>query len=246
MAAITISADFLTRLREFYTMAHQEISSDTRKQIAPNNGITDYAIPAYILAVAAVEAFVNEMFLAISPGFLKGSSLEKLSPSDLQEYRKKTLREKLLQLPDLAFDQNVFNSSHQPFQDMNYLIEVRDSFVHYKMEVSVEYKGIFEYLVREGVARGSPDDPSRFWVSDLSTLEGIRWAHNTAVKIIKEIIDTAIKTHRHPLLISLGNHSINFFHLIPSPNETQRWSEWMKLYTKWKRFDPERPPAEKK
>ena len=124
MAASIISFDLIMRVREFYTMAYQEISSNERKQATPDNGFTDYAIPSYILSVAAVEAFMNEMFLFFfGSGFLKGTSFDKLSEDDIKKFREKTsLADKLLKLPELAFGQEVFNSNHQPFQDMNYLI----------------------------------------------------------------------------------------------------------------------------
>jgi len=238
MAATTISIDLISRIREFYTMAYQETLSNEREQAMPDNKITDYAIPSYILAVAAVEAFVNEFILAIGSDFLTGSSFAKLSQDEIQQFRKSNLGDKLIKLPALVFDQEVFNRGRQPFQDMNYLINVRDSFVHYKMGFEAEYKGAFEYLIQKGIALNSPNGPSRFWVSDLSTVEGIRWAHNTALKIMKEIIDTAIKTNRHPLLIAIGTKPTNFFHQIPDPSKNRElWFEWLKFHCKWEKVE---------
>lgn len=236
MAATTISFELIMRVREFYTMAYQEISSNEQKQVMPDNGITDYAIPSYILSVAAVEAFVNEFILAVGLGFLKDSSFAKLSQDERQQFQKANLGDKLIKLPALAFDQEVFNRGRQPFQDMNYLINVRDSFVHYKMGYEAEYKGAFDYLTKKGVALNSPDSPSRFWVSDLSTFEGIRWAHNTALKIIKEIIDTAIKTDRHQILILMGTQTKNFIHQIPDPHQNKKlWRTWLNAHYNWKK-----------
>jgi hypothetical protein len=242
MAATTISIELIMRVREFYTMAYQEILSNGRKQIMDDNGITDYAIPSYILSVAAVEAFINEFFLAVGLYFLKDSSFAKLSQDERQQFQKANLGDKLIKLPALAFDQEVFNRGRQPFQDMNYLINVRDSFVHYKMGYEAEYKGAFDYLTKKGVAIDSPDSPSRFWVSDLSTFEGIRWAHNTALKIIKDIIDMAIKTNRHQILISMGTQSPNFFYQIPDPHKEQElWLTWLRAHYNWQKV--EKPKA---
>ncbi len=248
MAATAISFELIMRVREFYTMAFQEISSNERKQVTPDNGTTDYAIPSYILSVAAVEAFVNEMFLpfgsdANSSGFLKDSSLGRLSEDNLQQLRTKNLGDKLIEVAELAFDQEVFSRGRQPFQDMSYLINVRNSFVHYKMEIDPEHKGVFDYLVKKGIAINSPNDLNRFWVFDLSTFEGIRWAHNTALKIIKDIIDTAIKTNRHPILILMGTQTKGLFHQIPDPNEGELWTAWMKSHSKWGRINSSPPPA---
>lgn len=236
MASITISNDLIMRVREFYTMAYQEISLNESKQIQ-DNGITDYAIPSYILSVAAVEGFVNEFFLAIGQGFLRDTSFGKLSEEDIKKLQnKKSLDDKLIEIPKLAFDQEVFNKGSQPFQDMKFLIKVRDSFVHYKMAFEPENEGIFDYLVREGIAIKSPKDTNRFWAHDLCTFEGIRWAHNTAIKIIKNIIDTAIKTDRHQILIRMGTQSGNFFHQIPDPfNDRDLWLIWLRSHYSWEK-----------
>lgn len=240
MAATTISMDLILRIREFYTMAYQEISLNDRKQLKPDNGITNYAIPAYILSVAAVEAFMNEMFLGIGPGFLNDSSFERLSLDEKQQFQKANLGEKLLKIPPLAFDQEVFNRGRQPFQDMSYLIKVRDSFVHYKMGLVPEYKRAFDYLARKGIALNSTDGPSGIWVYDLSTFEGIRWAHNTALKILNDIIDAAIKTNRHQILILMGTKTRNFFHQIPSPNKKEPWNAWMSHHSKWIKIESQK------
>jgi hypothetical protein len=257
MAATTISVDLILRVREFYTMAYQEISSDKRKQTMPDNGHSDYAIPSFILSVAAVEAFVNELFIALGQNFLKGTSWDRLSQDEIDELSKKLLQDeieklsqdeikkfgekkslgdKLLQFPKLAFDQEVFNSGHPPFQDMNYLIKVRDSFVHYKMKLEPENEGIFDYLVRKGIAIKSPNDPNRFWANDLCTFEAIRWAHNTALKIIKDIIDAAVRTNRHQILIAMGTQNENFFHQIPDPHKDREfWLAWLKIHYNWEK-----------
>jgi hypothetical protein len=237
MAATSISPDLIMHIREFYTMAYQDISSNQRKQVTSDNGLTDYAIPSYILSVAAVEAFVNEMFLAYGPGFLKGSSFEKLSQEELDRLRKANLEKKLIKVTELAFDQKVFDPGSQPFHDVSYLIKVRNSFVHYKMTIDAEHRGILDYLVKKGIAINSPDGPNRFWVSDLSTFEGIRWAHNTVVMVIKDIIDMAVKTNRHPILIEMGTRFKNFYHQIPSMHDQEPWLAWMRIHTKWKKLD---------
>ena len=243
MAATIISVDLILRIREFYTMAHQEISEDERKQVVPDNGRTDYAIPSFILSVAAVEAFMNEIVLAIGSGFLKGTSFDNLSPDDIRNFReKRSLGDKLIELPKLAFDEEVFNRGRQPFQDMYHLIKVRDSFVHYKMAMEPEDQGTFDYLVRKGIALESPKGPSRFWAHDLCTFEGIRWAHNTILKIIKDMIATAVKTKRHPILVAMGTQTEKFFHQIPDPQkEHELWLAWLRSHYNWQKVKRQKP-----
>jgi hypothetical protein len=237
MAASSISFELIMRVREFYTMAYQEILSIQQKQIMTGNGITDYAIPSYIISVAAVEAFINELFFAIGPELLKGSHFGFLSQNELQKLRKSNLGDKLINIPEMAFDQKVFTRGRQPFQDMNYLINVRDSFVHYKMGFEAEHRGAFDYLVKKGIALKPSKDAINFWVTDISTFEGIRWAHNTAMKIMSDIINTAIKTNRHAILISMGTQTKYFFNQIPSPDkELELWTTWLITHTKWKKL----------
>ncbi len=241
MAAQSISFDLIDRVREFYTMAAQEIASDKRKQVLPDNGVTDYAIPSYILSVAAVEAFTNEVFLAVGLNHLQGSSFARLSEAERQQFVRVGLRHKLIELPYLAFDQVVFVRGQSPFEDMHHLINVRNSFVHYKMGYEAEYKEAFDYLISKGIALNSPDGPSRFWTSDLSTFAGIRWAHNTALKIITDIIDTAIKTNRHQLLILMGTQTKDYFNQIPDPlTDRELWQEWLTYYRDWVKVEKPR------
>lgn len=242
MAATIISVDLLMRVREFYTMAYQEISADQRKQVMSDNGLTDYAIPSFILSVAAVEAFMNELFLAFGSGFLKGTSFENLSEDEIKNFReKRSLCDKLIELPKLAFDEEILNRGRQPFQDMHHLINVRDSFVHYKMAMEPEDQGTFDYLVGKGIALKSPNNPSRFWAHDLCTFEGIRWAHNTAIKIVKEIIDTAVKTNRHQILIALGTQSEKFYQPIPDPHKNHElWLAWLRYHHWWEKVNKQK------
>lgn len=237
MAATIISVDLILRVREFYTMAYQEISADERKQVMSENGLTDYAIPSFILSVAAVEAFVNEVFLAFGSGFLKGTSFENLSTDQIKNFReKRSLHDKLIELPKLAFDEDVFNRGRQPFQDMYHLINVRDSFVHYKMAMEPEDQGTFNYLVGKRIALKSVNNPSRFWAHDLCTFEGIRWAHNTVIQITKNILDTAVKTNRHQILIALGTQAKNFYQPIPDPDkDIELWLAWLRSHYNWEK-----------
>ena len=87
-------------------------------------------------------------------------------------------------------------------------------------------------MVKKGIARITQNDQNRFWANDLCTFEGIRWAHNTSLQIIRKLIDTAIATNRHLVLISMGTNTKDYFNLIPE-KDTKSWFEWIKAYTKW-------------
>ena len=109
------------------------------------------------------------------------------------------------------------------------------------MAIEPEDKGIFDYLVRKKVALKSPNDPNRFWANDLCTFEGIRWAHNITLKIVKDIIDAAIKTNRHQILITMGTQTPNFFQQIPDPHEDRElWLAWLRFYYNWEKVDKQK------
>ena len=61
MSAVTISGNLIVHTRYLYYLSLKEIISNkvTREGL---NGYTHFAYPAYITAVAAVEAFINESF----------------------------------------------------------------------------------------------------------------------------------------------------------------------------------------
>ena len=235
MAASTISFELIERVREFYSMAFQEIRSNKRKQITDNNGLTNYAIPSYILSVAIVEAFINEMFFGIGPGFLKNTSFDGLPPDGKLKLQKENIEEKILTLSELVFDKKIFCRGNHPFQDFHALIFVRDSFVHYKMLFEPGNPNIFDNLVRRNIARNSPKDHNRFWATDLCTFEGIRWAHNTSIIMINKLVETAFETNRHEILIKLKDSP--FLELIPEIN-SESWEIWMVNHTHWINQDP--------
>jgi hypothetical protein len=69
--SVTISGDLITHVHFIYQTAKQ------------TNNVDDFAIPAYILAVAAVEAFVNEMFLSGFASLVLGES--RLLPEEAEK-----------------------------------------------------------------------------------------------------------------------------------------------------------------
>jgi hypothetical protein len=97
------------------------------------------------------------------------------------------------------------------------LIKVRNDLVHYKMQFEVP--SYVKHLQQRGVAL---DIPNSSWVDNLSTSEGIRWAHNTVCEIIRALGKLATSTS-HPALISMANH--DFFSPIPESAVKDRFSD---------------------
>lgn len=145
------------------------------------NGIncyTDHAGPAYMIACAAIEAFLNEMlyssriFRPDVPFFGKADEwAEKIG-----------LVDRVIRVPEFLYGK-TFIKGKQPLQDFTLLVKLRNYFVHYKMEDDLQ--GIISELEKRKIAltpkpfHGHPQTP--FY--KLCSSEGIRWANNTTSKV---------------------------------------------------------------
>jgi hypothetical protein len=147
------------------------------------NGFTHHAIPAYIVAVAAVEAFLNETCLAPSTKQIAGASPLWSIPEDVLE--RMDLREKLILVPKMLFGR-TFERGAPPFQDFATLVKVRNDMVHYRMISrlpkylpDLEQKGV-ALISHHAAINGADYD----WPGKLQSTEGIRWAHNAACAVM--------------------------------------------------------------
>jgi hypothetical protein len=207
--AATISGGLIFHTRQLYWQALKGgISSEVARE-----GINVYAPlapSAYIVTVAAVEAFVNEAFLSDTVRhFTKDSPLWSLSRDWIENLQ---LAHKLVLIPQLLFGQ-TFSRDSQPYQDMAVLIRVRNTFVHYKMKPS-PYK-FQKDLEQRSIAFSSAKYP---WAYSLSTTEGIRWAHNTACEIAHSLAGFVTPGDQHRVIIG---HAANFHRVEVS--EVEAW-----------------------
>ena len=180
----TISANLIYHVRLHYEQALKQIVSGNVVRYGIN-GYTDHSIPSYILAVATVEAFVNESLLSQwSKLISKESPLWNLSKDYLENLE---LANKLIIFPELLF-QKSFLRNAQPYQDMAILIKIRNTFVHYKMKYEAPkfIKDLDEKRIT--LKSNKQDNNVDFaWAHKLSSSEGIRWAHNTACNVIQTL-----------------------------------------------------------
>jgi hypothetical protein len=191
MSTVTISGSLIYYTHQLYKDGLKVLTSGNvlvkKKQ---RNGFTHLALPAYIMAVAAVEAFTNEVYLGSTARLiLDGSSLLELRQEWLEEV---DLREKMVLIARLVCGAQI-RRGEPPFQDFAMLIRVRNAIVHYKMEettpafvLDLNQRGI-------GLSTKPPKGfEGRFmqpWVWEISTVEGIRWAHNTACRMVQKLIE---------------------------------------------------------
>ncbi len=189
----SISPDLVEHLRKLLSMSLDEIVSKKRSRMGIN-GHTRYAIPAYIIAVTALEAFTNEMF--ISPAgrsFYKGPE-----PESWDVLERNGLSEKLIQLPRMYFGRTL-QKGVRPHQDVQLLVSLRNDLVHYKMQF--EEPRYITVLRKRGVIL---DMPNASWMSKALTSNGILWAHNTVCLIIQALGKCADDTHS--LLKQMASH----------------------------------------
>lgn len=187
-SSVTISGDLIAHVWTLHKMAADKIASGDA-HLGP------LAIPAYIVAVASVEAFVNEVFLSEFASMILS---EELLPADSAD--KLDLGLKLILLPRLAFG-STLSTDKQPYQDMALLIRLRNELVHYKMGAKppkpvrvLAQRGIAIPVPAEQEESGGPHP----WADRVSTLEGIRWANNTACAAVSALVELIPPEKRRP------------------------------------------------
>lgn len=190
-AAITISGDFIYHVRSILQLSLDDVK--TGKGVRQGiNGYSIHALPAYVSAVAAVEAFINEALLSQLPKMvMKDSPLWNL-PADWLEERLE-IRIKLVLVSQLLFGKS-FKRNAQPYQDMDLLVQIRNDLVHYKMGRQIpNYLGPLDNrgitLRSKGKVKESGADFA--WPHKLSCTEGVRWAHNTVCKTVAALLSFA-------------------------------------------------------
>jgi hypothetical protein len=180
-AGASASGDFILDVRALYLLARDEVQ---RTQRTARPAFTSHALSAYILAVAAVEASINELFLSefSDQSFTDNPVVDEHLRELLEQ---EDLISKLLILPQLAFGKGL-SRDKQPMQDMSMLVNLRNQLVHYKM--SGKTPSFVHDLARRKIAIQPPEEGVSPWLPKVSTLEGIAWAHRTACRTVREII----------------------------------------------------------
>ena len=200
MPTETISGDLIGHVRVCLDLSLEYVS--TGKGVTHRtNAYTPYAFPAYVCAVAAVEAFVNEALIGHLARLVFPSS-RLWSVPDLDRMR---LSDKIPTVTRALFDSSL-PKGEQPFQDFDTLTDVRNDLTHYKM--GPEPPKYIDALSRRGIALtavATVPGADHLWPSKLSSVEGIRWANNTASRMVAALVLLVPEEHRDLLCLAAGN-----------------------------------------
>lgn len=192
MATASISGELLTHVRTCLQLSASYVR--TKRGVRHGtNAYTPHAFPAYVCAVAAIEAFINERLMSrLARAAFPDSALWDLEES-LETMR---LAAKLVVVPRLLFGRS-FDRGAQPFQDFALLIKVRNTVVHFTMEMKPP--SYIRILSERGIALtavAAPEGADYAWPHKLSSTEGIRWAHNSTCRIIAALVEFIPSEHR--------------------------------------------------
>jgi hypothetical protein len=186
--AITISGELISHVRLMLRLAIEDVKSN-RTLAVGDNATTNHATAAYILATAAVEAFLNENVLH-GIGALQAREKDSalwLIPDDVRE--RLDLPVKVAMVSRLLCGAKM-DAGSQPLQDFAVLVKLRNDLTHYKMGFKApKYLPTLEQRQIPLPRSEGPED-ARFvlpWVLDVSTTNGILWAHNTAASIVSHL-----------------------------------------------------------
>jgi hypothetical protein len=115
------------------------------------------------------------------------------------------LKDKLILVPYVLFGQS-FSKGEQPYQDMALLIRVRNEIAHYKMKQASPR--CFTDLDQRGISLGEKNT----WPKRLSSVQGIRWAHNTVCRTVRQLVSfIPVELYRQ----SLEKITLPSFEVIP-------------------------------
>ncbi|MBN1918715.1 MAG: hypothetical protein JW889_12475 [Verrucomicrobia bacterium] len=191
MATTTISGQLIVSVKRAFFRSlneHARMAAEMRPAVqginCPVHG--EEAFPAYVMAVAAVEAFVNESLVSES---IQSAVTESAFWELRKDWREKLpLPDKMVVAMQLHFSCTL-RWGEDPLNGMRRLIRVRDELVHYKLKEPLAAAGdpipnFVLDLVQKRVALGYGEQNHQgyAWPDLLECSEGIRWAHNTACR----------------------------------------------------------------
>ncbi|MBI3129654.1 MAG: hypothetical protein HYZ11_18750 [Candidatus Tectomicrobia bacterium] len=202
-STVTISGDLIRDAKESFKLSLDYVLKGQGVRHG-TNAYTPHAFTAYVASVASIEAFINETLLGNLPRTIfPDSSLWIFGDKTLENLN---IQEKLIIVPRLLFD-ITFSRDTQPYQDFSLLVKVRNAIVHFKM--GFDAPKCLPHLSQRGIALTAENkvNADYSWPHKLSCTEGIRWAHNTACKVVQKLIEF-VPEEKFPIPKSMAGNFI--------------------------------------
>ena len=151
-----------------------------------DSNYSPYAMTVYILSVAVVESFMNEVAFINYHWKQDTQSKELLEVLD----RIDSPLQKYSELPARLWGQKL-DESCPPYQDFYHLVKIRNDVVHYRMEASKFTKDYLQYLKDRSVLLGTPGQFGFGYLDPVLNTKAAEWAYNTACRVAKQLIELA-------------------------------------------------------
>ncbi len=181
----TISGALLTQAKATYDRCIADGRSGLVFATKDNNYST-YAMSVYILSVATVEAFMNEV------SFINYHWKHDAKSKELLEEitQAPNLLQKCSDLPAKLWGKEL-DKSRPPYQDFYHLVKIRNGIIHYRMEPPEFAKDYLQYLDHKNVLLGTPGQFGFGHLDPVLNTKAAKWAYNVACRMAKQLIDLA-------------------------------------------------------
>jgi hypothetical protein len=209
----SISQNFLFQLHRSYDQGILELG--TGKVVKDGiNGYCESAISVYPLSVATWEAFFHETILSPINLIVNNSSKINSIPIDIID--KWDIITKTVVVLDLLYDK-TFEKGSQPFQDFILLVSIRNSLVHFKLNIpNTKIINAIQHLSQRNIfmphsnIKKNPSEENiiDIWPHMISTTEGIRWAINTITNMAYKLADFIPKDKQNLVISHISNFKI--------------------------------------
>lgn len=180
------------------------------------------AIDAVVFSVVALEGFINEVSELARQAC---SGIRNDNPPSVEtlgrllrevEEKKGSLRLKFM-LAHLVFTGRTYDTSSQPFQDFNLLIQLRNAIVHHKPDefftqeadgtIELKPAKLLSNLESKSILAEIESDVQTSWLNRIATSASARWACNTSSDVINSVMDIVPECHfKEQLKMLYQNH----------------------------------------
>ena len=181
----TISGTLLEHAR----VACNRCIADGKSGLVFTTGDNNYsasAMIAYILSIAATEAFMNEV--ASLNHHWKHDAKSKALLEEIAEIDSPL--DKCSELPLKLWGKKL-DMSRPPYQDFYHLVKIRNDIIHYQMDSSKYAKDYLQYLGNRNVLIGPPGSFGFGHLDPILNTKAARWAYNTACRMARQLIEMA-------------------------------------------------------